>query len=945
MSIQVECSCGQQFEAGENLAGKRVKCPKCQQILQIPAEETANAAVAIPNMASTSTNEETTRTKRLRVVAAIVGLVVMLPIATGLGYWIGVITDVSPKPQTEVAHADDEPQPSGPDENPADQQPLTTNPNRKSAAKSQDESRQPGSPPQDADTNPLPYSLFPDKQFLVVEVNVKDLLDASQQRGLSREGLHWLLVDHMREDQLDDVMRTAETVWFWMHETDEEPFVSFGLYARFLKPQDRDAFIERNLPDSTKEQHQQQDYYRWSSGAGFKEFGERDLFGSEIASVHAVLEGRHVTNQSLANRIRNLSGQAKLVVNVEPIRKNLARDERTRESLPFSLEQLDWLKRVDVALDLTATPALAVQGKANSPENATQAATLLKSLVQMSQAAIGHQRKEIQTNKERMESGDRGGIVTYHSALEVEHFSEPYDNLLALIEGLIQKLEAESKGSQVHLRLPEVNEITKFSDEITRLKEASDEIDRLMVFSNMTTAVASYSGTYSGRLSTNLANEFGHHLLSWRFQLLPYLEYQSLYDQFHRDEPWDSEHNKTLIDQFPALYATGLGDDKFMTTWKLLPSIPDGILFVKGGRGSEVVWTKPDYVQLDPDDPLQAFGEPPKDGFMILEYGESAVVKLTPEELSQRIRNGLAAAAKAKYVVPGSAGPPRGAPASGDAPLATESSQQKLKRLRTPPATGQSKYDAHYSIQVVEKLPQHPESGDLQLGQYSAALTSPWSQNVPQFPPGRFRHQVANEKVSWDGKSVEGEKWVCVPIPGHHLSKITIWRSDEIPVPLFQLPTILTDAITIPRGCARFAIETMDRQGRTGTLEGQFTKETSFKLGDRTIAAYEFACVLTQEDGKANMTVLVSDQVPQGTCGVNFQMTEPPAGEEKYYLRDAREIEPGPGFKMFESRGFGFAPPVGFAASKPLGDEVARYTAKDGRFIAITASADGGEWE
>jgi hypothetical protein len=37
MPIKVACKCGQQFAANDNLAGKRVKCPKCGQPLTIPA--------------------------------------------------------------------------------------------------------------------------------------------------------------------------------------------------------------------------------------------------------------------------------------------------------------------------------------------------------------------------------------------------------------------------------------------------------------------------------------------------------------------------------------------------------------------------------------------------------------------------------------------------------------------------------------------------------------------------------------------------------------------------------------------------------------------------------------------------------------------------------------------------------------------------------------------
>ena len=41
----------------------------------------------------------------------------------------------------------------------------------------------------------------------------------------------------------------------------------------------------------------------------------------------------------------------------------------------------------------------------------------------------------------------------------------------------------------------------------------------------------------------------GKPLLSWRVQILPYIEEQQLYQDFHLDEPWDSEHNIKLLEK------------------------------------------------------------------------------------------------------------------------------------------------------------------------------------------------------------------------------------------------------------------------------------------------------------------------------------------------------------------------------------------------------------
>ncbi len=49
-------------------------------------------------------------------------------------------------------------------------------------------------------------------------------------------------------------------------------------------------------------------------------------------------------------------------------------------------------------------------------------------------------------------------------------------------------------------------------------------------------------------------DENGKPLLSWRVHVLPYLDQQALYEQFHLDEPWDSEHNRQLIPLMPQVY-------------------------------------------------------------------------------------------------------------------------------------------------------------------------------------------------------------------------------------------------------------------------------------------------------------------------------------------------------------------------------------------------------
>jgi hypothetical protein len=66
-------------------------------------------------------------------------------------------------------------------------------------------------------------------------------------------------------------------------------------------------------------------------------------------------------------------------------------------------------------------------------------------------------------------------------------------------------------------------------------------------------ALHAYQDVY-GKLPTNAYGPKGEMLLSWRVQLLPYLEEADLYRQFKLDEPWDSENNKKLIDKMPKVF-------------------------------------------------------------------------------------------------------------------------------------------------------------------------------------------------------------------------------------------------------------------------------------------------------------------------------------------------------------------------------------------------------
>ncbi len=69
-------------------------------------------------------------------------------------------------------------------------------------------------------------------------------------------------------------------------------------------------------------------------------------------------------------------------------------------------------------------------------------------------------------------------------------------------------------------------------------------------------AIHNYADVHQGLLPlAATVGKDGKALLSWRVELLPYLGENELYNQFKRDEPWDSPHNRQLLSKMPAVFA------------------------------------------------------------------------------------------------------------------------------------------------------------------------------------------------------------------------------------------------------------------------------------------------------------------------------------------------------------------------------------------------------
>lgn len=116
----------------------------------------------------------------------------------------------------------------------------------------------------------------------------------------------------------------------------------------------------------------------------------------------------------------------------------------------------------------------------------------------------------------------------------------------------------------------------------------------------------------------------GKPLLSWRVAILPMLEQQSLYDQFHLDEPWDSEHNKPLLAKMPEVFRDTNAEHPNPGKTRFIAAIGERLAFTPGQAHSvkdftdgtsktllaveadaahAIEWTRPDDMPINLDNP------------------------------------------------------------------------------------------------------------------------------------------------------------------------------------------------------------------------------------------------------------------------------------------------------------------------------------------------------
>jgi hypothetical protein len=217
------------------------------------------------------------------------------------------------------------------------------------------------------------------------------------------------------------------------------------------------------------------------------------------------------------------------------------------------------------------------------------------------------------------------------------------------LEKLLAALLPQIKGSQLVLNVESADAILDAAADAIRpaINAARTNARRTQSMNNMKQiglAMHIFHDSSKHFPSGATFDAAGKPLLSWRVQILPYLDQKALYDKFHLNEPWDSEHNRALIAEMPAVFKSpGSKQEQGQTVYREMTGehtafppkngveikqITDGtsntVLVLEVDDQHAVPWTKPEGIPFQKENPVAGLAGQSAEGFLTL-FGDGSV--------------------------------------------------------------------------------------------------------------------------------------------------------------------------------------------------------------------------------------------------------------------------------------------------------------------------------
>jgi prepilin-type processing-associated H-X9-DG protein len=313
----------------------------------------------------------------------------------------------------------------------------------------------------------------------------------------------------------------------------------------------------------------------------------------------------------------------RLAVNLETLRDlisafALADENQIPEEIFHDIEQtIDLTDNAMVELFPDPNTAMQLSLGTSGPDKTE---LLNKSLLRIRQAFLGmvsdamlQDMEQGPSVSDQMNQAIKSYAARVRKVIDSESFWEVQDQRLVIKVEKNMGASYQVIGVMAGMLLPAVQS----AREAARRMESSNNLKQMAL------ALHNYHDAYTKLPAQAIVDPDGTPLLSWRVAILPFLGENELYQQFHLDEPWDSQHNIQLLDRMPDFYRNRSNPPVSGMTTYLTPIGqgvglgPKGLKFRQLTDGTSntlaivdvdpelgVPWTKPDDLDITQQDAL-----------------------------------------------------------------------------------------------------------------------------------------------------------------------------------------------------------------------------------------------------------------------------------------------------------------------------------------------------
>lgn len=457
------------------------------------------------------------------------------------------------------------------------------------------------------------YDDIPADSLVVASIEVDDIITSQQFQAWPWEILSVLCREQLGFD-LNEVESIDATVSM------PSPSPEFGLSIRTKTPYDIAKLSDEIASPLETAPKDNQLKFRDMKEAPQIRISQKDpkriLIGTQ-GTLRRMLSQRIQTGGPIVPLVQSRKSLARIAVNLAKVRDLMNgflewnEGEMPPELISDVREVIQLAENAMLELtDNERSPLVLTIGTANA-NNTRQLEEAVQRLrsegIQLTRAAVDEQVAEDPSLSDDMKRAIGSYSDRIEQLLQNQTMWSVVDDRIQLKTDTSMMVNYQTIGVLTGLLLPAV----QAARTAARQMQSINDVRQIML------ALLNYESTYRRFPGQAILSDDGKPLLSWRVAILPYLEQQELYNEFHLDEPWDSEHNIKLLERMPSVfmhresnappghtvYLAPVGED---TGWSeegtRLREITDGtsntIAVVQVDVSLAVPWTKPDDLDI-----------------------------------------------------------------------------------------------------------------------------------------------------------------------------------------------------------------------------------------------------------------------------------------------------------------------------------------------------------